>query len=54
MLLRLSLGLEEEASAVENAVNTVLSNGLRTADIAKAGESAVGTEAMGSAIAAAV
>ena len=54
MLLRLSLGLEEEASAVENAVNTVLSNGLRTADIAKAGESAVGTKAMGSAIAAAV
>jgi len=54
MLLRLSLGLEEEASAVENAVNTVLCSGLRTGDIAKAGESAVGTEAMGSAIAAAV
>ena len=54
MLLRLSLGLEEEASAVENAVNTVLSNGLRTADIAQAGEATVGTEAMGSAIAAAV
>jgi 3-isopropylmalate dehydrogenase len=54
MLLRLSLGLEEEASAVENAVNTVLSNGLRTGDIAKAGEAVVGTEEIGSAIAAAI
>jgi 3-isopropylmalate dehydrogenase len=54
MLLRLSLGLEDEASAVEAAVNTVLGNGLRTADIAKPGEATVGTEEIGVAIANAI
>lgn len=54
MLLRLSLGLEEEATAIESAVNTALSNGLRTGDIAKSGEQVVGTDTMGSAIAAAL
>ena len=32
-LLRLSFGLEEEAKAVENAVESVLENGFRTGDI---------------------
>ncbi len=54
MLLRLSLGLEEEAASVENAVNQVLSDGLRTGDIAKPGEAVVNTADMGSAIAAAI
>jgi 3-isopropylmalate dehydrogenase len=54
MLLRLSLGLEDEASAVEAAVNTVLANGLRTADIAKSAEATVGTEEIGVAIAHAI
>jgi len=54
MLLRLSLGLEEEAAAVEAAVNSALDQGLRTGDIARAGESAVGTETIGTAIAAAI
>jgi 3-isopropylmalate dehydrogenase len=54
MLLRYSLGLEEEAAAIENAVTQVLQDGLRTGDIAKAGEATVGTIAMGDAIAAAI
>ncbi len=54
MLLRLSLGLEAEATAVEAAVNQVLSDGLRTGDIARKGEAIVGTAAMGDAIVAAI
>ncbi|NND54584.1 MAG: 3-isopropylmalate dehydrogenase [Gammaproteobacteria bacterium] len=54
MLLRLSLGLEDESAAIEAAVNTVLSNGLRTGDIAAKGDQVVGTAAMGDAIAAAI
>ena len=46
MLLRYSLALDEEAAAVETAVNEVLDLGHRTADIAVGGPS-VGTEAMG-------
>ena len=46
MLLRHSLGLNEEAMAVEEAVNRVLEAGHRTADIAGGGES-LGTTAMG-------
>jgi 3-isopropylmalate dehydrogenase len=46
MLLRHSLGLEREATAVENAVNTVLDRGYRTKDIAAGGPS-IGTEEMG-------
>ena len=49
MLLRHSLGLEVEAKAIESAVQSVLSDGLRTRDIARGGE-AIGTEAMGSAV----
>lgn len=33
MMLRYSFGLNEEAEAIESAVNTVLDNGFRTADI---------------------
>jgi 3-isopropylmalate dehydrogenase len=51
MLLRLSLGLEKEAQAVEDAVSQVLRNGLRTGDIADKGDTVVGTLEMGSAIA---
>ena len=49
MLLRLSLGLDEEARAVEAAVAAVVSDGLRTADIA-AGGATVGTRAFGAAV----
>ncbi len=46
MLLRHSLGLEDEAAAVEKAVDAVLAAGHRTADIAAAGSS-IDTGAMG-------
>ena len=49
MLLRHSLELEDEAQAIEGAVQKVLSAGLRTHDIARGGE-AIGTEPMGSAV----
>ncbi|MBO4352419.1 MAG: 3-isopropylmalate dehydrogenase [Eggerthellaceae bacterium] len=54
MMLRHSLGLEEEAQAIEAAVDTVLEEGLRTSDIAKPGEASVSCSAMGDAIAAAI
>jgi len=54
MLLRYSLGLEEEACAVEAAVTRVLESGVRTGDIAARGQHAVGTQAMGAAIVAAI
>ncbi|MAT98869.1 MAG: 3-isopropylmalate dehydrogenase [Anaerolineaceae bacterium] len=47
MMLRSSLGLEAEAGTVETAVSQVLAAGHRTADIAKPGETKVGTQAMG-------
>ena len=46
MLLRYSLGLEEEARSIEDAVTQVLESGARTADIA-AGGPALGTREMG-------
>ncbi len=49
MGLRLSLGLEKEASAVEAAVATVLAKGVRTADIAGGGP-VVGTAQLGRAV----
>ena len=52
MMLRHAFGLVEEADAIERAVGTVLDDGLRTADIALSGETAVSTSAMGDAIAA--
>ena len=53
MALRHSLGLEEEATAVETAVEAVLDSGMRTKDIA-AGGKFFGTEAMADAVATAV
>ena len=49
MLLRHSLELEKEATAIESAVASVLSDGLRSADIARGAES-IGTQAMGQAV----
>ena len=46
MLLRHSLGLEEEAAAIETAVANVLQAGHRTPDIAAGGKS-IGTKEMG-------
>lgn len=56
MLLRLSLGLDVEAKAVEAAVSSVLDRGYRCADIASraSGEKIVGTREMGAAVAAAI
>ena len=50
MLLRYSLGLEREARVVEAAVESALSSGLRTADIARPGQAPVGSEAATGAI----
>ena len=47
MMLRYSFHLTAEADAVERAVDAVLADGYRTADIAKAGEKAIGTVEMG-------
>ena len=54
LMMRYSLGLTEEAAAVERAVEQVLSSGLRTPDVAGAGGRQVGTLEMGDALAAAV
>ena len=53
MLLRHSLNRSDLAAKVEAAVGTVLAQGLRTGDIA-AGARAIGTQAMGDAVAAAI
>ena len=45
-LLRLSFGLEEEAKAVEEAVESVLENGFRTGDIADASSTKLSTTEM--------
>ncbi|NLO99952.1 MAG: 3-isopropylmalate dehydrogenase [Clostridiaceae bacterium] len=47
MLLRYTLHLENEANAVENAVNKVLEEGYRTGDIMSPGKTLVGTTKMG-------
>jgi 3-isopropylmalate dehydrogenase len=49
MLLRHSLGLEQESLCVDESVKAVLSAGVRTADIA-AGVPPVSTQAMGDAV----
>ena len=51
MLLRHSLGLREEADAVEAAVERVIEAGYRTEDLREAGKVLVGTREMGSLIA---
>ncbi|GAA5091906.1 MAG: 3-isopropylmalate dehydrogenase [Alcaligenaceae bacterium] len=50
MLLRYSLGREAQALQVEQAVATVLEQGLRTADIYSEGTQLVGTSEMGDAV----
>ncbi len=50
MLLRHSLGLTEEADAVEAAIASSISQGCRTADIATPGEDALSTRQMAAAI----
>ncbi len=47
MMLRYSFGLPAEAKAIEDAVDAVLNEGWRTADLAKPGEETVGTVKMG-------
>jgi 3-isopropylmalate dehydrogenase len=47
MMFRYSFQLAEEADAIERAVDAVLNEGWRTADIAAPGETAVGTQKMG-------
>ena len=46
LLLRYSLGLEAEASAVEQAIADAISGGARTADIAAKGDSPISTNEM--------
>ncbi len=47
MMFRYSFNLPDEAKAIESAVDAVLNEGWRTADIAKPGQTAVGTVKMG-------
>jgi 3-isopropylmalate dehydrogenase len=51
MLLRLSLGLEAEAAAIEEAVDAVIKDGYRTPDIAGQGTNVVDTAKMGTLVA---
>ena len=53
MLLRHSLSLDAEAKAVEDAVQKVLDNGLRTADLG-GGQSSLSTTQMSHAVMAAI
>jgi 3-isopropylmalate dehydrogenase len=50
MLLRLSLGLSEEASTIEHAVRSVIADGIRTADIATESYPPVSTSQFGDAV----
>lgn len=50
MMLRYSFGLTEEADAIEAAVNKALDDGIRTRDIAVAGQATVTTDGMTEAI----
>ena len=54
MMLRYSFGLEKEAQAIEKAVDKVLDEGYRTADIYEDGMKKIGTRKMGELIAAAI
>ena len=51
MMLRLSFGLEDEASNVEISVEQVLSEGYRTSDISPNNSNVVNTQKMGDLIA---
>src|SRR5215207_9867872 len=50
MALRYSFGMIKEADMIEQAIAAALAKGLRTADIASAGMTTVGTAAMGDAV----
>jgi len=50
LMLRHSLGLEDEATEIEAAIRNVISGGIRTADIAAADDSSVSTTEMADAI----
>jgi 3-isopropylmalate dehydrogenase len=54
MMLRSSLGLEEEANAVEAAVSQVLEEGYRTPDLTRPGKKSIGTREMGDLVLAAL
>lgn len=54
MLLRYSLGLEQEAAAIEAAVDKVLADGARTADIAPRGGKFISTDEYAAAVLAAI
>jgi 3-isopropylmalate dehydrogenase len=54
LLLRFSLAQEEAAAALESAVDRVLAQGLRTADLAQKGEQSISTQEMGAAVRAAL
>ena len=51
MMLRYSFGLMDEAATIERAVETVLDEGYRTADIYSKGMKRVGTKEMGALVA---
>ena len=46
MMLRISFGLEDEASTIEKAVNAVLDAGFRTGDLMAEGKTLVSTTEM--------
>jgi 3-isopropylmalate dehydrogenase len=54
MMFRHTFGRAELAERIERAVRSVLAKGLRTSDVAAPGDRAVGTRAMGEAVAAAM
>lgn len=54
MMLRHSVGLEQEAKCIEAAVKKVLAGGARTADLASSGEESLGTVAIADLVLAAV
>jgi 3-isopropylmalate dehydrogenase len=50
MMLRYSFDLGDEADLVEKAVRDTLGAGIRTGDIARAGETRISTRSMGDAV----
>ena len=50
MMLKYSFDMNEDSALIEQAVQQVLSKGLRTEDIAKSGEAAISTQEMGQAV----
>jgi len=50
MMLKYSFDMNEDSFLIEQAVQQVLSKGLRTEDIANDGETAISTQEMGQAV----